>query len=253
MDKQIDNSEFNDSSEIQESLNLPVENETGPIPDPEDLTLSNGINDPEELTEEEPKPPLKEIVKDLLIKRGYEGSIVRLLIAWLSIAFYEIVTVKESFTTFEFFTAIRFPVYIIYIIGIFIILSIINKPKLDKCLLILVTLAYGCYAIAQDDSFYFTIGGCVIIGIVCTYCVGTWIKVRLKKAPTIIIIAVLGLLFTLFTGILTSLNHLRHWSACYDFGIFSQMYEYMKETGLPLTTCERDELLSHFSVHFSPI
>lgn len=48
MDKQIDNSEFNDSSEIQESLNLPVENETGPIPDPEDLTLSNGINDPEE-------------------------------------------------------------------------------------------------------------------------------------------------------------------------------------------------------------
>ena len=111
MDKQIDNSEFNDSSEIQESLNLPVENETGPIPDPEDLTLSNGINDPEELTEEEPKPPLKEIVKDLLIKRGYEGSIVRLLIAWLSIAFYEIVTVKESFTTFEFFTAIRFPVY----------------------------------------------------------------------------------------------------------------------------------------------
>lgn len=80
MDKQIDNSEFNDSSEIQESLNLPVENETGPIPDPEDLTLSNGINDPEELTEEEPKPPLKEIVKDLLIKRGYEGSIVRLLI-----------------------------------------------------------------------------------------------------------------------------------------------------------------------------
>jgi len=253
MDKQIDNSEFNDSSEIQESLNLPVENETGPIPDPEDLTLSNGINDPEELTEEEPKPPLKEIIKDLLIKRGYEGSIVRLLIAWLSIAFYEIVTVKESFTTFEFFTAIRFPVYIIYIIGIFIILSIINKPKLDKCLLILVTLAYGCYAIAQDDSFYFTIGGCVIIGIVCTYCVGTWIKVRLKKAPTIIIIAVLGLLFTLFTGILTSLNHLRHWSACYDFGIFSQMYEYMKETGLPLTTCERDELLSHFSVHFSPI
>lgn len=151
MDKQIDNSEFNDSSEIQESLNLPVENETGPIPDPEDLTLSNGINDPEELTEEEPKPPLKEIVKDLLIKRGYEGSIVRLLIAWLSIAFYEIVTVKESFTTFEFFTAIRFPVYIIYIIGIFIILSIINKPKLDKCLLILVTLAYGCYAIDRKS------------------------------------------------------------------------------------------------------
>ena len=40
---------------------------------------------------------------------------------------------------------------------------------------------------------------------------------------------------------------------CYDFGIFSQMFYYMKETGLPLTTVERDGLLSHFAVHISPI
>lgn len=39
----------------------------------------------------------------------------------------------------------------------------------------------------------------------------------------------------------------------YDFGIFSQMFYYMKETGLPLTTVERDTLLSHFAVHMSPI
>ncbi len=39
----------------------------------------------------------------------------------------------------------------------------------------------------------------------------------------------------------------------YDFGIFSQMFYNMKETGLPLTTVERDGLLSHFAVHVSPI
>lgn len=39
----------------------------------------------------------------------------------------------------------------------------------------------------------------------------------------------------------------------YDFGLFSQMFYYMKETGLPLTTLERDGLLSHFAVHVSPI
>ena len=39
----------------------------------------------------------------------------------------------------------------------------------------------------------------------------------------------------------------------YDFGIFSQMFSSMKETGLPLTTLERDGLLSHFCVHVSPI
>lgn len=38
----------------------------------------------------------------------------------------------------------------------------------------------------------------------------------------------------------------------FDFGIFAQMFAYMKETGLPLTTVERGYVLSHFAVHFSP-
>ncbi len=39
----------------------------------------------------------------------------------------------------------------------------------------------------------------------------------------------------------------------FDFGIFAQMFYNMKETGLPMTTVERDGLLSHFAVHMSPI
>lgn len=39
----------------------------------------------------------------------------------------------------------------------------------------------------------------------------------------------------------------------YDFGIWAQMFHNMKTTGLPMTTLERDGLLSHFAVHVSPI
>lgn len=39
----------------------------------------------------------------------------------------------------------------------------------------------------------------------------------------------------------------------FDFGIFSQMFYNMKTSGLPMTTVERDGLLSHFAVHVSPI
>lgn len=39
----------------------------------------------------------------------------------------------------------------------------------------------------------------------------------------------------------------------YDFGIFSQMFYNMKESGLPMTTVERNGPLSHFAVHVSPI
>lgn len=39
----------------------------------------------------------------------------------------------------------------------------------------------------------------------------------------------------------------------YDMGLFVQMFNYMLRTGAPLTTLERDGLLSHFAVHVSPI
>ncbi len=42
-------------------------------------------------------------------------------------------------------------------------------------------------------------------------------------------------------------------TSTYDFGVFSQMFYYMNKTGLPMTTVERDGLLSHFAVHVSPI
>ena len=48
----------------------------------------------------------------------------------------------------------------------------------------------------------------------------------------------------------------RYWTmrtSTYDFGLFAQMFTYMKETGLPQTTLERNGLLSHFAVHLSPI
>jgi uncharacterized membrane protein len=38
-------------------------------------------------------------------------------------------------------------------------------------------------------------------------------------------------------------------SPCYDFGIFAQMFHSMRTTGVPVTTCEREEAMSHFAVH----
>lgn len=39
----------------------------------------------------------------------------------------------------------------------------------------------------------------------------------------------------------------------FDFGLFAQMFERMRTTGAPVTTLERDGLLSHFAVHMSPV
>ena len=67
------------------------------------------------------------------------------------------------------------------------------------------------------------------------------------------ITTVATLCFFLFVSIWTVCRVNTFSSPTYDFGIFSQMFHNMKQSGLPMTTLERDELLSHFKVHVSPI
>lgn len=59
--------------------------------------------------------------------------------------------------------------------------------------------------------------------------------------------------FFLFVSVWTVCRVYSFNTPSYDFGIFSQMFYNMKETGLPMTTIERDGLLSHFHVHMSPV
>ena len=69
------------------------------------------------------------------------------------------------------------------------------------------------------------------------------------------------LFFTVGAGLLTCgviagigcLRYRLFYSPNFDFGIFCNMFYNMAETGLPLSTCERDVLLSHFAVHISPV
>lgn len=67
------------------------------------------------------------------------------------------------------------------------------------------------------------------------------------------IVAVIAIAFFLFVSIWTVCRVYTFSAPTYDFGIFSQMFFNMKQSGLPLTTVERDGLLSHFKVHMSPI
>lgn len=80
-------------------------------------------------------------------------------------------------------------------------------------------------------------------------------SIKPKKSHTayIWILAILALAFTVFVSVWTVVRVLSYSTPTYDFGIFSQMFYNMKTTGLPMTTVERDGLLSHFHVHVSPI
>ena len=74
-----------------------------------------------------------------------------------------------------------------------------------------------------------------------------------KNKVYIIITAAIAVVIFLVLAVWTACRVFSFSTPTYDFGLFAQMFYYMKETGLPLTTLERDGLLSHFYVHVSPI
>ena len=54
-------------------------------------------------------------------------------------------------------------------------------------------------------------------------------------------------------SIITVLRYKTFTSPNFDLGISSQNFYYLKKIGIPYSTCERNKLISHFTVHISPI
>lgn len=78
-------------------------------------------------------------------------------------------------------------------------------------------------------------------------------KITINITTANILVAVTGVAIFGFVGYVTVMRYLTYSNTTFDFGIFAQMYEYMRSTGTMETTLERGKLLSHFGVHFSPI
>ena len=122
---------------------------------------------------------------------------------------------------------------------------------------------YGILLVAvlrTNDSFALLTAGLLLLLCLVVFALWGWDGSSLptpkaKKAPRIygwITFALAGVFF-LFVSIWTVCRVSSFCTPTYDFGIFSQMFYNMKESGLPMTTVERDGLLSHFHVHMSPI
>lgn len=78
-------------------------------------------------------------------------------------------------------------------------------------------------------------------------------KFRLSSKKCYIFIAVFGVICAAVISVIGVLRVLTYSAPNFDFGLFVNMFHNMSESGLPLSTAERDVLLSHFAVHISPI
>lgn len=68
-----------------------------------------------------------------------------------------------------------------------------------------------------------------------------------------ICVILFGVALAVGIGLFSVMRYLTFSAPNFDFGLFCNMFHNMSERFLPLVTSERDQLLSHFAVHISPI
>ena len=207
------------------------------------------------------KSQIKEYFSTFFKGFTLEKVVVRLVIAWLFINVLTAVKYGSGFASAKYAADINFPMFICFVVLVFISLSILGKYKIFTWIetyspMVLITI-YGYITIEYSGSITYVTGIAVFLAVAIFYAVNKSTKFfDIKRKTTVIVIyAVSALLFILYVGSIAVLRYTLYRNPNYDFGIWTQMFYYMKKCFKPLTTCERQNigLMSHFKVHFSPI
>lgn len=198
---------------------------------------------------------------ETILKRFNQGSkffdylIVRILISWASVGvILNLFAGTDDFTKPEFYKNNGLLLCVVIFICIFIYLHFKLLTKYIKPIFFgsFFVLFFQTLSIKADFGYY--IGSVVIMAIIIGYCLkGYVIKKEINKVLAISIVGFCAIVVAGLVAVVSVLNYKSYWTSNFDFGLFSQMFHYMKETFQPLSTSERDGLLSHFAVHFSPI
>ncbi len=180
-------------------------------------------------------------------------AVLRLIAAVTLVSIASVLCIPHSFESEVFFTSFPFSVYFVSVILVAAAL-LLFLPRCAEAPLVLlsITLLFFLTNAAARDVYFALVSSAVVGGFLFYFAEELRLP-RIGRRTAITLTAILGSLLVLFVGGLTILRYFGHLTPNFDFGIFSQMYHYMAKTLVPYTTCERDLLLSHFAVHFSPI
>lgn len=184
---------------------------------------------------------------------SYHSIILKLITAFCTVSLVTTLVTPYSFTSEEYFQAVPFGIYIAAVAVLFLFLCFFINSRLDGYLLLTVLTGLFFITNLSEGSIYFALISTLVTGGFIFFLGDRLSFVSLSKKATIILCAVFGIFLAVFVGGITIIKYMDYRSMNFDFGIFAQMYHYMAKTLVPYTTCERDMLLSHFAVHFSPI
>ncbi len=190
-----------------------------------------------------------------------ENLIQRFLAAWCCTNAIAILSSNEQFTNIKYAFDLDTINYIIWVITVFAALTVINFPinsiRTDSWAF---AFAYGFLAtvtLTINSDFWFCLSMIIITAIAINFLLkGDKLdigKIKLGKRFTLTAASLCGIIVFAAIAVLGCLRVAVFASPNFDFGLFCNMFHHMKEEFLPITSSERDKLMSHFAVHISPI
>lgn len=205
-----------------------------------------------------------DIISDIFETKKYMDIFVRLFASYFIVTLYNLTKIDEDFDSLDFPRNVDMKSLIVYILAIFIILTLVKyivknlkiKVNTDGYFLGGSIVLYGLTTVVRHMNVYYAFGVSLVISICLIFLIANdYFKefATLTKIQSKLIIAVFSISAIVFISAFCIYRYLIFASSCFDLGIFSQMYYNLVHTLLPNTTCERNEFLSHFAVHVSPI
>lgn len=177
--------------------------------------------------------------------------------AWFIAAAFSVLSMTESLTVY-FIHSINPISFIMILVSVFVLLSAANEykrssliPEKTMCAAILV---FACILMIKNSNMYaFLPLALFFVLAMFHYRSKDTIKGKaLSKKKSIVCICIVAAFFIFIVAAISVCRYKSYSSPNFDFGIFCNMYYNMKHSLQPVSTCERDRLLSHFAVHMSP-
>ena len=204
-------------------------------------------------------------------KLTFENIVLRAVAAWTVTTFIvKLFLTENSFLLLEFGQDISVFALLIVFISCFVALSLLDlylpKLQVDGLALLVFLFLYALILMPDvqreasegSDVYFIT----VIMAFIAVAVVYLYRKAKLPvflkngNIPKSVSMTGVILIFALcaaFISAVTVFRYLSYSSPNYDFGIFCNMFHHMRTGFLPTVSCERNQLLSHFAVHVSPI
>lgn len=201
---------------------------------------------------------MKDIIKKIKKNLFISNFIFRITSSWIIVFLINWFT-NKNYNDINYADNINFFLSIIYFIFTFIIISFIsiknNKKNIDYYICIVSFVLFSTISIKESNGFFYIITLFLFFLLLFNYNLNkanlSKNEISNKKTTFVIIIELISMF--IFIATISVLRYKNFYSPNFDLGIPAQNFYYLKKLLIPLSTCERDTLISHFAIHISPI